>query len=302
MGKPSLSGKITIKGTRNADDIAVVAQGVEVNGNLKAYGDAQIDAGFIIKGDAGDDTLTGGRGPDEIDGGGGNDRLSGGEGADKLLGGDGNDVLAGTMIDRFDGGRGIDTLDLSGSPTAVGVDLSGFGTFWTDVDITRAPNGYLAVDLGEDQLSGAAKAFENIIGSSYNDWLVGNGLENILRGGGGDDALSATHNDGVVEQLFGEAGNDELDAGSGHDALPGGGGADKFVFDPANRDGDWVIRDYSKAEGDKVLLFPYDGSISWNAVDHLGTPSLQATFDGGDTLTFVGITDYSQIDIAATMA
>ena len=74
------------------------------------------------------------------------------------------------------------------------------------------------------------------------------------------------------------------------------------MFDPANRDGDWVIRDYSKAEGDKVLLFPYDGSISWNAVDHLGTPSLQATFDGGDTLTFVGITDYSQIDIAATMA
>ena len=303
MAKPiSGTGKVGIKGTRNADEIAVVAQGVEVNGNLKVYGEAQIDAGFIIKGDAGDDRITGGRGPDEIDGGGGNDRIDGGDGADKLLGGAGNDLLIGTMDDRFDGGRGIDTLDLSGSPTAVGVDLWGLGTFYSDVQITRDPSGYLAVDLGDVELSGVAKAIENIIGSSYNDWLIGNGLENILRGGDGDDAISAAHHDGVADHLFGDAGNDELFAGGGNDELTGGSGADRFVFDPNSANGDWIVHDYSQAEGDKVALFPYTGDVSWSSVDYQGTPSLLASFGDGDSITFVGITDYSQIDIAATLA
>lgn len=301
MGKPT-SGMITIKGTRNADDIAVVAEGVAVNGTLKAFSNPQIDAGFILNGDAGNDRITGGRGPDELAGGSGNDRLDGAAGADKLSGGDGNDWLSGTMEDRFDGGRGTDTLDLSGSPMAVGVDIFGTGTFFPDLYIAAGSNGYLNVWLGESELSDIAKGIENIIGSSYNDWLIGNGLENFIRGGAGDDVIGATHADGRVDRLFGEAGNDELGAGSGNDELTGGSGADKFVFDPDNSDGNWVIHDYSKAEGDEVVLFPYSGNFTWKTVDYLGTPSVQATFGDGDTLTFVGVTDYSQIDIVATMS
>lgn len=299
MAKP-IAGKITIKGTRNADNIFVVAQGVEVNGNLKTYSAAQIEAGFILKGDAGNDVLAGGIGPDEIDGGEGNDTVSGGAGADKLLGGAGDDSLLGTMEDVFDGGRGNDTLDLSSSSTAVGVDIFGYGSFFPDINIESGPDGYLAVDLGGRQLSGAAKNIENLIGSAYSDWLNGNNLANVIRGGAGDDAIGATHADGLVDRLFGDAGNDEIAAGSGNDELSGGSGADKFTFDPTNRDGDWVVHDYSRAEGDKVFLFPYSGDFTWNPVNYMGTPSMQAIFPDGDSITFVGITDNSLIDITAS--
>jgi Ca2+-binding RTX toxin-like protein len=273
-----------------------------VNSTLKSYSDGQIEAGFVIKGDAGDDVISGGLGPDQIEGGSGNDQIAGGAGADRLLGGEGNDTLSGTMDDTFDGGRGIDTLDLSGSPTAVGVDLGGYGAFYTQISSTPDPDGYLDVDLGDTQLEGVARAIENIIGSSYNDWLMGNYLENIIRGGSGDDVISPGLNDRSTDFFYGDDGNDEIFAGGGDDQLTGGSGADMFVFDPVSNDGDWVIQDYSKADGDQVLLFPYDGALAWSPVDYLGTPSMQATFDGGDTLTFVGVTAVSDIDMASTMS
>lgn len=64
-----------------------------------------------ISGDAGNDVLVGSIGNDEIQGGAGDDRLEGGAGADRLFGGDGNDVLiGGTGLDRMFGGIGDDTF------------------------------------------------------------------------------------------------------------------------------------------------------------------------------------------------
>jgi Ca2+-binding RTX toxin-like protein len=302
MGKPSATGKIAIKGTRANDTITVGETSVTVNGATKYYSPEQVSAGFLLKGDAGHDTISGGGGPDEIDGGDGNDSLTGGGGADKLLGGAGNDHLVGTMDDSFDGGRGVDTLDLSGSPTAIGVDLSGLGAFFPDVSVTMAPNGFLVAEPGSE-LSGVAKSLENVIGSDFNDFIFSNNLENFLRGGAGDDYISASRPDGVADKLFGDDGNDELFSGGGNDELTGGTGADKFSFDPAKYDGDWVVHDYSRSEGDQVFLFPYSGDQpTWTAVNHGGISSMRADFADGDSITFVGITDYTQIDLVATTA
>ena len=283
-GSGSGTSRPTVKGTRANDVITVTDDGVVVNGSLKPFNAAKIEGGFILKGGTGDD------------------RISGGAGPDSLLGEDGNDWLIGTMADTFDGGVGVDTLDLSASQTAVGVDILGTGKFFTNTVITTDAGGYLQIDLGEVELTGVARNFENVIGSSHSDWIVGNNAANVLRGGDGNDAISAGHDDGVADRLFGDGGNDELYAGSGNDELTGGADADKFTFDPQYRDGDWVVHDYSQLQEDRVLLFPYDGGIEWSTVDYAGTPSVRATFDDGDTVTFVGITDYTQIDIASTMA
>lgn len=302
MGRPVTSGKITIKGTRGNDTIAVGESSVTVNGRTTPYTAEQVAAGFLLKGDAGDDTITGGVGPDEIDGGGGNDTLIGGGGVDKLMGGEGNDTLTGTMDDLFDGGRGIDTLDLSASPVAVGIDIQGYGTFYRDV-VVRDSNGdgFLDTDLGEGT-AGVAKEIENIIGSAFNDFIFGNRLENFIRGGDGDDYISTAQSDTYADKLLGEGGNDELYAGSGNDELTGGPGADKFSFDPLSNSGDWIVHDYSKTEGDKVFLFPFDGEIGWTTVEYGGLNSLRANFADGDSITFVGVANVSDIDIIASTA
>ena len=69
-------------------------------------------------GRSGDDVLDGRTGDDILFGGFGSDVLDGGEGSDRLFGGLGNDRLVYTSgggardLDRYDGGRGFDTLSL----------------------------------------------------------------------------------------------------------------------------------------------------------------------------------------------
>lgn len=56
--------------------------------------------------------------------------------------------------------------------------------------------------------------FENVVGGSGNDILMGNSLANTLTGKAGNDIL------------VGNAGNDKLPGGAGRDILIGGRGAD----------------------------------------------------------------------------
>lgn len=289
------SGKPTIKGTRGNDLIEVTGFGVEVNGTLQPYNSTQIGGGFIIKGDSGDDTISGGWGPDEIDGGGGNDRIVGGDGFDRLLGGGGNDVLIDSHDGAtFDGGRGVDTLDFSASTTAVAVDLG--GTIYKDFLVYRG-DGWLFADLKSDVegnvVEGAVTAVENIIGSPYNDFLMGNGAQNVVRGGAGDDYIAPGDINTITDYFFGDDGNDVFFAGSGDDEFTGGSGADEFVFHADNITGNYVIHDYAPGE-DTVFVTHYTGAINWTSVDYQGIQSLQASFDN-DTVTFVGIVDPLQI-------
>jgi Ca2+-binding RTX toxin-like protein len=97
-----------------------------------------------------------------------------------LDGGEGNDFLQGTIADDIlTGGNGNDTASFvnafsAGTTTGVTVDLNVQGA---------AQN---TVAAGSDTLTG----IENLIGSSLNDTLTGDGNDNVIEGGLGDDVLA----------------------------------------------------------------------------------------------------------------
>ncbi len=152
-----------------------------------------------ISGFDGDDIIYGLGGNDTLTGGAGNDHLFGGDGDDKHNGDDGNDVFYGSEgADRFYGGAGIDTLSYADSPEGVRFDSRYPYSINTGGD--AAGDRISVIDILDPTL-------ENLIGSAYNDTLIGNSLANSLVGGAGDDIL----------QGF-ELG-DTFDGGEGSDTL-----------------------------------------------------------------------------------
>lgn len=178
----------------------------------------------ILVGDAGNDTLDGDDGSDQLSGSDGNDtlyggrnadRLHGGPGVDMLWGGDGNDFLNGgsgsgpggggvygeadddtlmwdSISTNFWGGDGFDTINYSQSDRKVVVLLDDHYDDYALPDPTGEPNPH-----------NAHSDLERLIGSPYNDLIVGNDLPNTLEGGAGDD------------RIFGEGGNDQIDVQAG---------------------------------------------------------------------------------------
>jgi Ca2+-binding RTX toxin-like protein len=197
-------GQDTIDGGSGIDtaDYSTSASAVTVNltTGTGTGGDAQGDVLSNIEnlnGSNYNDSLTGDAGANLLMGNDGNDTLRGGGGDDTLIGGAGADVL--------DGGTGIDTASYAISGAAVTVNLTtGTGT-------------------GGDAQGDTLTAIENVIGSSYNDSLTGDGNANVLSGGGGNDTLSGGAGNDL---LNGGIGNDSLLGGDGNDTLIGGEGAD----------------------------------------------------------------------------
>ncbi|WP_460451280.1 beta strand repeat-containing protein [Alsobacter sp. SYSU BS001988] len=137
-----------------------------------------------IIGSAADNRLELGLGDDYGEGRAGNDTLLGGAGADTLAGGEGADLLS--------GGMGYDIADYSSSRAGVKVTVTGF---------TGAQSGG---DAEGDVLS----SIEGVIGSAFNDELVGGRFGAVtLSGGGGDDYLDMLNCLGTAD---GGAGFDTL--------------------------------------------------------------------------------------------
>jgi Ca2+-binding RTX toxin-like protein len=165
----------------------------------------------VVGGD-GSDSLIGNEGADTLLGGTGSDTLLGNEQADSLAGGDNNDLLQGGQdTDTLDGGAGDDTLagglgdDLLDGGT--GNDFASYASANAAVDVQLNPSGGAATGGGgSDVLSN----FEGVIGSNFNDTLIGNASANTLIGGDGVDSMS------------GGAGNDWLDFGDGNDTFTRG--------------------------------------------------------------------------------
>jgi len=131
-------------------------------------------------------------------------------------------------------------------------------------------------------------SIENIVGSEFNDVLVGNnllenelwglggndnlqgrGATDIMHGGDGSDTIRGGDDDDLLyggadtDYLYGNADNDYLDGGAGVDALWGHTGADTFGFTAGDAfTGSDNIKDFSLADGDKLdisdLLQGYD--------------------------------------------
>ncbi len=164
----------------------------------------------------------------------GDNKITGNSGNNILAGANGNDIycfnastpLGSDTIQETTTG-GIDTLDFTGTNTAVRVNL-GITTVQT------------AVTNNLKLTFSANNTIENIISDSGNDRLTGNSLNNTLTGGGGND------------QLTGQDGNDSLIGGSGDDLLTGGNGSDNFIFNSSNLGID-AISDFTPGS-DKIVL------------------------------------------------
>ena len=206
----------------------------------RLYGGSDIDTVVYWNSDAavtinlGDGTGKGGHAEgdtiaevENVDGSGFNDVLEGNDGANRLYGGDGDDELkgggdedvleGGPGADRMDGGTGIDTVLYRDSNEAVAVNLS-------DGTMT---GGHAEGDVITN--------VERIIGSVYDDTLIG---------------------DYGADWFDGDNGDDVLDGGAGADRLDGGAGSDTVTYRNSNAavtvnlsDGTFIG---GHAEGDEI--------------------------------------------------
>lgn len=156
-----------------------------------------------IVGTAGDDFLVGTTGDDVICGRDGNDSLFGVAGEDVLLGEGDDDLLdGGDSADAMDGGNGTNALAYNNSPVGVEVylpDGSGF--------------------LGEAE-GDTFTGIQDVVGSAFDDTLIGDDGGNELSGGDGSDILGGAAGDDVLHG--GATGDDFLSGGAGADELIGG--------------------------------------------------------------------------------
>lgn len=125
---------------------------------------------------------------------------------DLLRGFKGNDTFLFYGGTTYDGGQGIDVLDISASGRRTVVDLSQ----------NKASDGGIS-----DLIS-----IEGVIGSNDDDGLIGNNGRNTLKGKGGDDDIEGG---GGKDRLFGGSGNDSLEGGKGDDLIDGGSGDDRLI-------------------------------------------------------------------------
>ncbi|QXH96463.1 retention module-containing protein [Pseudomonas ogarae] len=185
-------------------------------GSDSASVDISYQAGHTLTGTSGDDVLVAGNGDNLLNAGDGNDILSAGSGNNTLHGGAGDDLLySGAGNDLLDGGTGNDTASYAHATAGVTVNLG----------LLAAQN---TLGAGTDTLAG----IENLMGSNFNDTLIGDGASNRINGGLGHDVLN------------GGGGDDLLIGGLGNNTLTGGSGADTFQWQAGNSGHD-VITDFA---------------------------------------------------------
>lgn len=142
--------------------------------------------------------------------------LRGGAGDDYLFGGAGDDILeGGTGADFMKGGGGSDTASYANAASAVTVNLeTGRGT-------AGEANGDYLVEI------------DNIIGSAFNDTLIGNSADNafkpgrganVVYGGGGQDTID--YADAIRNMI--------VDLGEGSARLIGHDNEDDLLFSIEN--------------------------------------------------------------------
>jgi len=217
-----------------------------------------------VIGSSGPDTVTGTvRGRETLYGNGGADRLVPGGTSNFADGGPGDDAFVMTpgVKSIVRGGPGLDTLDYSQYPHAVAVSLARFS----------------------DRAS-----IENVIGTPFDDKLVGNAGPNVLSGGDGDDTLLGG---GGNDTLLGGAGDDLMSGGPGADTLDGGPGNDtvtyaadplpvRVTFDGNANDGESGERDNVAATVETVVGGRGNDTLTGDANPHTLIGGL-----GDDTLT-----------------
>ena len=141
-----------------------------------------------------------------------------------IRGFEGNDTFLFVGGITFDGGKGVDLLDVSASDRRIVVDLS--------------------QDVATDGNASTLISIEGVTSGEGDDTLTGNGKRNTLTGNCGDDEVNGG---GGKDRIFGNSGDDNLGGGSGADKIFAGAGND-LVF--GNGGDDLIVG----GTGDDLLL------------------------------------------------
>lgn len=208
------------------------------------------------------------------------DVIYGGNHANTIEAGAGDDLLIGGLDnDVLDGGDGVDTVDYSFDDNGTAthgalVNLSG-QTFTTTMG-TVGPRSAIGLYGDIDTLVD----IENVTGSAFADYLIGNGQSNTLRGGDGNDSL------------FGGDGSDTLIGGRGEDTMDGGGGLDTVDYGAEGGDrgvivnllGDGPLNQYDLLADEAIDTFGYKDKIP-NVRHVIGTAFADIIYGGNHANT-----------------
>ncbi|WP_439888761.1 calcium-binding protein [Pseudomonas sp. MBLB4123] len=218
-------------------------------GNDRLYGNAGNDH---LSGGDGNDTLDGGEGNDTLLGGNGDDELSGGRGANLLDGGAGNDTYWGGEKNTYIFRQGSDHDRVSSLPTEAIIQIEGYNleqlllrrsgdnlavsflansqdtlTFEKFFDDSTPRRGLTLKDaLGNvEVLDTQGVNARTLVGSTGDDHIQANDLDNTISAGEGADHIEGFAGDDLLD---GGAGDDLLQGGQGNDTLVGGAGNDQL--------------------------------------------------------------------------
>lgn len=195
--------RINDRGGHNTLDLSQIRTGVEVD--LSKTGRQKVASGFeltlasarsiqVVKGTDFNDRLVGNHLDNRLEGGGGNDTLVASGGNDILWGFHGDDtyefngtVRGHTTIWDLEN---TNTLDFDSLNDRVRVDLS--------ITTAQRVNSNLTITLG------ANDAIDHVVGTRFDDVLIGNDLNNNLDGKRGDDTLNGGNGDDRLWGWFGD--------------------------------------------------------------------------------------------------
>ncbi|TIH08376.1 calcium-binding protein [Pseudomonas leptonychotis] len=254
----------------------LVQVGTDGVDNLYGYATDDVLQGLagndLIHGNAGDDHLSGGDGNDTLYGDDGKDTLLGGSGEDFLSGGRGENLLdGGAGNDRYWGGetdtyvlrQGSDHDRVSSLPAEATIQIEGYNleqlllrrsgdnlivSFLENSQDTLKIEGFfdgstprrgltLKDALGNlEVLSPEELNARTLVGSTDDDHIQANDLDNTISAGDGADHIEGFAGDDLLDGgtgddlLQGGLGNDTLIGGAGNDQLQGGQDDDLYQF------------------------------------------------------------------------
>jgi Ca2+-binding RTX toxin-like protein len=255
----------------------------------------------VMRGESGNDTLTGSSQGDELDGGTGADSMTGKGGDDTYIVDDAGDTVTEAVGEGTDEVKSsisftlpanVENLTLTGSS-----NINGTGNTLANTLVGNSGNNTLDGGSGADSMSGGAGNDTYVVDNAGDTvtesagggtdtvqsgvtFTLGANIENLTLTGSSN--INGTGN-ALNNTLTGNSGNNTLDGGTGADSMSGGGGDDTYVVDNA---GDTVTENAS--EGTDTVQSSVTFTLGAN-VEHLtltGSANINGTGNALDnTLT-----------------
>lgn len=179
-----------------------------------------------VVGGSGADTLTGNSLSNSLTGGPGDDSLNGNAGSDLLFGGANNDTYMFVAASVAEADQVTENVN-------EGIDTLNFAYLTTQITLNLGSTAVQAVHVNRTLKLNSISTFENAVGGTGSDTLLGNVLPNRLTGGNGDNILVGLEAADILEA---GSGRDILIGGLGLDILNGGDGDDVLIAGRSTND------------------------------------------------------------------